>query len=136
MLYNCSELKSTDVMLQIKNIEIGWDHNTAENLSFDFMVETMKDIHIMQEIIRNYINSYFCIKSKFGYVKKDGKFLLAPEFKYPYEEPIRVIIDRDGNNLSYHMKVLKKEPLKKGVEGLMNIANVWFERREEIQDLC
>ena len=53
-------------MLQIQNIEIGWVHNSAENLCFDFMVETMKDIHLMQEIIRNYITSYFCIKSNFG----------------------------------------------------------------------
>lgn len=122
-------------MLQIQNIEIGKDHYSAEKLCFDFMVETMKDIHLMQEIIRNYITSCFCMKSKFGYEEKDDKILLAPEFKYPYEKPIRVIVEREGNKLSYQMKVRKKEPIKKGVEGLMNMANVWFERKEAAQDL-
>lgn len=122
-------------MLQIQNIETGWNKSSAENLRFDFMVETMKDIHLMQEIIRNYITSYFYIRSKFGYVEQDGKLVLAPEFKYPYYKPIRVIIERDGNNLSYHMKVRKKEPLRKDEEGLMNMANVWFERDKETLDL-
>ena len=122
-------------MLQIQNIEIGWVQHSVGNLRFDFMVETMKDIHLMQEIIRSYITSYFYIRSKFGYEEKDGKIILGPELKYPYEKPIRVTIERVGNNLSYHMKVRKKEPLRKGVEGLMNMANVWFERNKVAQEL-
>jgi len=122
-------------MLQIQNIKIGWVHNSAENLCFDFMVETMKDIHLMQEIIRNYITSYFCIKSNFGYEEKEGKFYLAPEFKYAYEKPIRVIVERDCNKLSYHMKVRKKVRLQIEDGVVMNIADVWFERKEVAQDL-